>query len=77
MKKDIYERRILSFIKTFIKKNGYGPTLSEVAFACGIKTPGAARHYITGLFLRGELEQDGTVKQRKIRLPNVRKIAGR
>jgi len=50
------QKKVLDFIKKFLKDNGYGPSQSEVAKANGVNQS-TARTHINQLIERGFLEK--------------------
>jgi repressor LexA len=53
------ERRraaILSFVSDFIEKQGYPPTIREIAAGTGLVSPGATHRQLRKLVDAGELE---------------------
>ncbi len=50
------ENRILRFIRGFIARHGYGPTLTEIGAAMGIKSKGTVHRYVQSLKNKGVLE---------------------
>ncbi len=50
------ENRILRFIRGFIAQHGYGPTLTEIGAAMGIKSKGTVHRYVQSLKNKGVLE---------------------
>ena len=52
---------ILDFIKTFRQKNGYSPSVREVAKHCGVKSPSVVQYHLN------HLEQAGLITKDKVR----------
>ncbi len=50
------ENRILRFVRGFIAQHGYGPTLTEIGAAMGIKSKGTVHRYVQSLKNKGVLE---------------------
>jgi repressor LexA len=50
------QKKVLDFIKKFLKDNGYGPSQNEVAKATGVNQS-TARVHINQLIERGFLDQ--------------------
>lgn len=49
------EQRILGFIRGFIARQGYGPTLLEIGTAMGIQSKGTVHRYVQALRDKGHL----------------------
>lgn len=49
------EHRILDFIRAFIVRHGYGPTLTEIGAAAGIGSKGTVHRYVQSLKDKGRL----------------------
>lgn len=54
----IQQNRLLTFIRDYIQKNGYSPTLEEMAKSLGIKSPTVHEH-LQNLIKGGYLTRDG------------------
>lgn len=48
-------KAILKFLRGYIKKNGYAPTIQEIADAVGLVSPNATRNHLQ------RLEKDGYI----------------
>jgi repressor LexA len=47
------QRQVLEFVATFIQKNGYGPTLSEICRAMKLSSPATVHEHIKSLERKG------------------------
>jgi repressor LexA len=47
---------ILKFTRTYIRKNGYGPSVAEIADGVGLASKTAVRHHLTTLQDEGKVE---------------------
>ncbi|MBU0456206.1 MAG: transcriptional repressor LexA [Pseudomonadota bacterium] len=52
----IAQQKTLQFIQRFIKKNGYAPTVAEIATGIDIKSRGVVHRYIQALVAEGLIE---------------------
>lgn len=50
------QNKTLQFIQSFIKQNGYSPTIAEIAVGIGIKSRGVVHRYVSALVQQGLLE---------------------
>lgn len=48
-------KAILKFLRGYVKKNGYAPTIQEIADAVGLVSPNATRNHLR------RLEKDGYI----------------
>lgn len=48
-------KAILKFLRGYIKKNGYAPTIQEIADAVGLVSPNATRNHLQRLQTEGYL----------------------
>lgn len=51
------ERKVLDFITQFINRNGYAPTLQEIADGIGVKSPATIHEHIWYLMQKGYLKK--------------------
>lgn len=58
---------VLDFIKRFIATNGYAPTVREIAFGLGLKSPSTVQDHLKRLVLEGIITMDKN-KSRTIEL---------
>lgn len=66
-------RAIFTYIKTYIKDNGYGPSVDEITEGIGVKSKTAVRSHLTNMLAQGVITmQPG--KYRSIRIPDGRKV---
>lgn len=66
---------IMKSIQTFTKREGYSPSLREVANLAGFKAPSTALKYIRQLSKLNLVQYDGGSKNRTVRLaPHVKDI---
>lgn len=63
------QAEVLSFVQKFITKNGFSPSISEVADALGITAPTAHQH-ITALRKKNLLQAAGEGRRRSIKTYN-------
>ena len=61
--------KTLDFIKEFVEKNGYPPTVREICNNVGFKSPASAQDYLDKLEDQGEIRK-GNNKNRAIELVN-------
>lgn len=67
--------RILEFIKAYILKHHYPPSVREIAQGVGLKSPASVCEHIKTLMHFGLLETDAEAgTPRAIRLPNMKII---
>lgn len=68
------ERRkaIFTFVKDYIKANGYGPSVDEITDGIGVKSKTAVRHHLTNMLEQGVITMVPG-KYRSIRIPDARK----
>lgn len=59
MKNNRREEDVLKFIKSFMKKNGYTPTIRQIGFGVGLKSTSSVQHYFDKLVSRGDIVQHG------------------
>ena len=59
MKNNTKEDDVLKFIKDFMLKNGYTPTIREIGFGVGLKSTSSVQHYFDKLVSRGDIVQHG------------------
>ncbi len=65
------ERKVLDFIIQFINRNGYSPTLQEIADGIGVKSPATIHEHIWYLMQKGFLKKTSGV-MRSIEVVNDR-----
>jgi repressor LexA len=53
--------RILNFIRKFIDKRGYAPTVRDIARGCNISTPSVVQHHLNTLERQGHIRRDPEV----------------
>ncbi len=70
VKKEGVEEKILEFIESFIKENGYPPSVREIGSAMGFKSSSTIHSYIKRLEEEGKLSQDSS-KTRSITLTGI------
>ena len=51
------QREIISFIETFIRRNGYSPTLQEIADAIGVKSLATVHEHLSALTKKGVIRK--------------------
>jgi len=61
------QRQTYQFIKSYIRKNGYGPKIVEIAAELGIRSRGTAHRYLNALVSSGLVEIQAN-KARGVRL---------
>lgn len=59
MKNNTKEDDVLKFIKKFMLKNGYTPTIRDIGFGVGLKSTSSVQHYFDKLVSRGDIVQHG------------------
>jgi len=52
------QRQLLEFIQSFIKKYGYGPTLSEICKAMGLSSPATVHEHLKILEKKGVIKRN-------------------
>lgn len=57
------ERKVLEYIIQYIQRNGYSPTLSEIAQGCGLKSPATVHEHIWYLIKKGYLKKTDGVSR--------------
>lgn len=67
VKKEGTEEKILDFIESFTRENGYSPSVREIGSAVGFKSSSTVHAYIKKLTEDGKISQ-GLAKSRSIRL---------
>jgi len=53
--------RILNFIRKFLDKRGYAPTVRDIARGCNISTPSVVQHHLNTLERQGYIHRDPEV----------------
>ena len=53
--------RILNFIRQFLNKRGYAPTVRDIARGCNISTPSVVQHHLNTLERQGHIRRDPEV----------------
>ncbi len=66
-------RAIFTFVKAFIKENGYGPSVEEITEGVGVKSKTAVRHHLANMLEQGVISMTPG-KYRSIRIPDGRKL---
>jgi repressor LexA len=66
--------RILDFIRKFLDKRGYAPTVRDIARGCNISTPSVVQHHLNKLESQGHIYRDPEVF-RSIRLTEKKREA--
>ncbi len=66
--------RILNFIRRFLDKRGYAPTVRDIARGCNISTPSVVQHHLNKLESQGHIYRDPEVF-RSIRLAERKREA--
>jgi repressor LexA len=56
--KSITRENILAFLRTYKEKNGYAPTLREIAQACAVKSLSVVQFHLDRLELAGAIRRD-------------------
>lgn len=64
-----HQQAILDYLTLYIEKEGHAPSLSDIAFACGLSSKGAAAHNLNRLEELGHITRDKGVP-RSIRVVN-------
>lgn len=59
MKRKQREEDVLKFIKSFMLKNGYTPTIRQIGFGIGLRSTSSVQRYFDRLVENGEIEQHG------------------
>ena len=59
MKSKQREEDILKFIKKFMIKNGYTPTIRQIGFGVNLRSTSSVHVYFDRLVERGEIEMHG------------------
>ncbi len=52
------QRQILEYIQSFIKKNGYSPTLAEIGKAMGLSSPATVHEHLKTLESKGVIKRN-------------------
>lgn len=63
---------IYEFCKSFIKENGYGPSIEEITNAVGLASKTGVRHHLNNLITQGVITMTPG-KYRSLRIPDGRK----
>lgn len=50
--------RILNYIRQFLDKRGYAPTVRDIARGCNISTPSVVQHHLNKLESQGHIHRD-------------------
>ena len=64
--------KILKFIKSYIKKNGYSPSYEEIKEGVGLKSKCSVYTHIKKMLDMGMLETDAEGAARAIRVPGCK-----
>ena len=64
--------KILEFIKSYIKKNGYSPSYEEIADGVGLKSKSSVYSHIKKMLDEGMLETDAEDSPRALRAPGCK-----
>ena len=59
MKKLYREEEVLKFIKKFMLKNGYTPTIRQIGYGVKLKSTSSVQTYFNRLVERGDIEMHG------------------
>lgn len=59
MKKLYREEVVLKFIKQFMLKEGYTPTIRQIGFGIGLKSTSSVQTYFNRLVERGDIVRHG------------------
>lgn len=59
MKKGYREEDVLKFIKDFMLKNGYTPTIRQIGYGVNLKSTSSVQRYFDRLVNRGDIVQHG------------------
>lgn len=59
MKKLYREEEVLKFIKKFMLKEGYAPTIRQIGFGIGLRSTASVMTYFDRLVERGDIVQHG------------------
>lgn len=70
----IYERQrqILDFLSQFIQRNGFAPSLSDIAKAMGLRSLATVHEHLSQLERKGIIKISGSGKRRKIEIVDKR-----
>jgi len=68
---EVRSQRVVQFISTYIRRNGYSPTVREIAEAVGYAGPGATHKLLKKMEGDGLVESAGLHSARTTRLPNM------
>lgn len=63
---------ILSFIKQYIKKHGYSPSVMEIGHAMGYKSTSSIKSQLDTMIALGMIETDAPGTARAIRVPGMK-----
>lgn len=66
------QRQIIDFIAQFIQKNGYAPTLRDIARAMGLSSLATVHEHVQILVVKGVLKKTGTRKARGLEIVDKR-----
>ncbi len=74
----LYERQreIIDFISQFIQKNGFAPTLQDIATAMGLSSLATVHEHIEVLVQKGVIKKHGSRKNRSLEIVDD-KLAGK
>lgn len=59
MRKRKREEDVLKYIKSFMLKNGYTPTIRQIGFGVNLKSTSSVQFYFDKLVKHGEITQHG------------------
>jgi len=62
------QRQILDFLMQFIQKNGYSPTLQDIADAMGLSSLATVHEHLKNLKKKGVIKVKGRGKERSIKI---------
>ena len=63
------QQRIYDFIRTFLRQQGYPPSLREISQAVGVRSPSTVKYHLDRLRQAGVIQWDGG-KTRSLSLPH-------
>lgn len=63
------QQRIYDFIRTFLRQQGYPPSLREISQAVGVRSPSTVKYHLDNLRQAGLIQWDGG-KTRSLSLPH-------
>lgn len=67
MKRGFSDSDVLEYIKTFMKENGYTPSIREIGKGMGLKSTSSVYAHFAKLVAKGEIIQDKRYQRYKVK----------